>query len=277
MANQHSLVHLYDPPSVAEPNIIYSHIGEAVQDASTRLIYISGQIGEHKTHGLAKTEQEQVSLALENLASCLDTAGATVRDVLNLTFFVVTEDPMSSPCIPLLLKFLNGHKPTSTCVPVKNLATPGAIFEINAVAVVRNLAKLCLPQLPLHRVEWDVIVVGAGLSGLQAAMDCQKAGLSCLVLEAQDRVGGKTLSVPGEKGRGVVDLGAAFVNDTNQSKVAALAKRLGLDLVVQDTVGKSVVQNSGEQSQAFEASEFASVSDATFLTIDLALEFTADT
>lgn len=31
----------------------------------------------------------------------------------------------------------------------------------------------------------EVIVIGAGLSGLQAAIDCHQAGLTCLVLEAQ--------------------------------------------------------------------------------------------
>lgn len=42
----------------------------------------------------------------------------------------------------------------------------------------------------------DVVVVGAGLSGLRAALKVQAAGLSCIVVEAIDRVGGKTLTVP---------------------------------------------------------------------------------
>ncbi|KAM3523537.1 hypothetical protein NHJ13051_005043 [Beauveria bassiana] len=40
----------------------------------------------------------------------------------------------------------------------------------------------------------NVIVVGAGLSGLRAATEIHDAGLSYVVLEAMDRVDGKTLS-----------------------------------------------------------------------------------
>lgn len=40
----------------------------------------------------------------------------------------------------------------------------------------------------------DVIVIGAGLSGLSAAIVCHDKGLNVLVLEARDRVGGQTLS-----------------------------------------------------------------------------------
>lgn len=56
----------------------------------------------------------------------------------------------------------------------------------------------------------DVIIIGAGLSGLQAAVDVHKAGLSCLVLEANDRIGGKVLSLPNHhKSNAIVDLGPA--------------------------------------------------------------------
>ena len=68
------------------------------------------------------------------------------RRRLSLTFYVVAEDPMKSPALPLLLQFLNGHLPTSTYVPVQSWATPRVLFEINAVAAVRNPRKLSLPQ-----------------------------------------------------------------------------------------------------------------------------------
>ncbi|ETN46280.1 uncharacterized protein HMPREF1541_00464 [Cyphellophora europaea CBS 101466] len=85
--------------------------------------------------------------------------------------------------------------------------------------------------------EVDAIVVGAGLSGLQAALDLQKAGRSFLVLEARDRVGGKTRSVQRPDGKGVQELGAAWVNDTNQSLVWSYCQQFGLTSVVQNING----------------------------------------
>lgn len=100
----------------------------------------------------------------------------------------------------------------------------------------------------------DVVIVGAGLSGLTAAHELQKAGVSCLVLEARDRVGGKTWSVhvdPLNENK-VVDVGAAWINDTNQSEVYALARELGLELVVQNTAGKVVQEDIQGALSTFE-------------------------
>ncbi|KAK2672629.1 Flavin amine oxidase [Fusarium oxysporum f. sp. vasinfectum] len=92
----------------------------------------------------------------------------------------------------------------------------------------------------------DVIVIGAGLSGLQAAVDLDKAGLSYIVLEANDRVGGKTLSVPSSsKSDGIVDLSAAWINDSSQKEMYALAQEFGFDLIVQRTEGLSLDQSNG--------------------------------
>ncbi|CAG9990799.1 unnamed protein product [Clonostachys byssicola] len=88
----------------------------------------------------------------------------------------------------------------------------------------------------------DVIVIGAGLAGLQTAVKLHEAGLSVTVLEAQDRVGGKTLSVQASALGGTVDLGAAWINDTNQSEMYKLAQEFGFDLIEQRTTGEDVIQ-----------------------------------
>jgi monoamine oxidase len=110
-------------------------------------------------------------------------------------------------------------------------ALPEILFEIEASAAI--------PQHPTENV--DVVVVGAGLSGLQTAVDLHKAGLKVKVLEARDRVGGKTCSVPAQGS--ICDVGAAWINDTNQSRVYALAQRYKLDLITQNIQGKIVVDN----------------------------------
>ena len=90
----------------------------------------------------------------------------------------------------------------------------------------------------------DVVVVGAGLSGLQAATDVQNAGFSCVVLEAKDRVGGKTLSTTVKHGPGVLDLGAAWINDRTQYKMYALFKKFGFEPIIQRMKGDEVFRMS---------------------------------
>ncbi|NKZ77624.1 NAD(P)-binding protein [Rhodococcus hoagii] len=73
----------------------------------------------------------------------------------------------------------------------------------------------------------DVIVVGAGLAGLTAARRLVDAGLAVQVVEARDRVGGRTLNHDLGDGR-AVDSGGQFVGPT-QDRVLALAKELGVE------------------------------------------------
>ena len=65
----------------------------------------------------------------------------------------------------------------------------------------------------------DVVVVGAGLAGLAAARELRGAGRDVVVLEARDRVGGRTLNEPIGDGK-VVEIGAQWVGPT-QDRVLA--------------------------------------------------------
>lgn len=97
---------------------------------------------------------------------------------------------------------------------------------------------------------FDVVVVGAGFSGLQAAFSAQQAGLSVAIVEARDRVGGKSWTVPLSNGRGVADLGAAWVNDNLQPRVWSYIKKFGLqDKVVKQRLGHKAVMVTADNSR----------------------------
>jgi NADPH-dependent 2,4-dienoyl-CoA reductase/sulfur reductase-like enzyme len=72
----------------------------------------------------------------------------------------------------------------------------------------------------------DVAVVGAGLAGLSAARELEKAGHSVHVIEADSRVGGRVWA---EKTPGgvMIDWGAHFIAPQH-SRVRALADELGI-------------------------------------------------
>ncbi len=92
----------------------------------------------------------------------------------------------------------------------------------------------------------DVVIVGAGLAGLTAARLLHAAGRSVIVLEARDRVGGRTLNEP-ISSSAVTDLGAGYVGPT-QDRIMALAKEVGVKTFPVYNLGSNVLIVSGERS-----------------------------
>lgn len=74
----------------------------------------------------------------------------------------------------------------------------------------------------------DVVVLGAGLAGLSAARDLDRAGADVLVLEARDRVGGRVEQISVDAGR-PVQLGGELVGEAHTAYLG-LVEELGLTL-----------------------------------------------
>lgn len=78
--------------------------------------------------------------------------------------------------------------------------------------------------------QYDVIVLGGGLSGLRAARELGAAGKSVLVLEAQDRLGGRVYFDRFADTDTNVELGGGWFNTGFQPQVASEIERYALPI-----------------------------------------------
>ena len=92
--------------------------------------------------------------------------------------------------------------------------------------------------------EADVAIVGAGLAGLTAARELHAKGLEPVVLEARDRVGGRTLNESLGDGQ-VVEVGGQWIGPT-QDRIAALAREVGVDTFPTHVAGERLIELDGK-------------------------------
>jgi len=94
------------------------------------------------------------------------------------------------------------------------------------------------------QVEVDVVVIGAGFSGLSAADRLSSLGHSVLILEGRDRVGGRVLT--GEVAGVPVDFGGTWVSPKHTA-IRELASRFGCTITPQYDAGRHTLWTAGKR------------------------------
>ncbi len=113
----------------------------------------------------------------------------------------------------------------------------------------------------------DAIVVGGGLSGMAAAYTLAQEGLRVTVLEAKDRVGGRTHSDANTPG-GPLDLGGMLIGTTHD-RSRLLGETLGMSWVPARPSGSMTYRAEGQVVRAPDGGYPDSVAGSTSLAAEL--------
>jgi enamine deaminase RidA (YjgF/YER057c/UK114 family) len=131
-----SATHLEHVDGIADvPGIAVVSIG-----TGSRHVYVSGQVGQLSDGSFVEGGlRAQAAQAMRNLQTALAAAGATMRDVVKLTFLVVDWEPQKVGELfeASIEVFGDDIVPTaSTLHGVAALFDPAMLIEIDAVAIV---------------------------------------------------------------------------------------------------------------------------------------------
>jgi len=103
----------------------------------------------------------------------------------------------------------------------------------------------------------DLAIVGGGAAGISAAREARKRGLTAVILEASDRIGGRTYTI--DWNGHALDLGATWMHSADRNPVAALAQELGIAIDRAPARWRNQYRNLGyseeEQAESWKAME----------------------
>ncbi|HEX6505491.1 MAG TPA: NAD(P)/FAD-dependent oxidoreductase [Terriglobales bacterium] len=89
----------------------------------------------------------------------------------------------------------------------------------------------------------EVLVVGAGVAGMAAALDIVRQGVKVAIVEARDRVGGRVFSKPDAAANAPIELGAEFVHG-RPPEILDLLRELKIEPV--PTSGEDWCEENGQ-------------------------------
>ncbi|MEM7598248.1 MAG: NAD(P)/FAD-dependent oxidoreductase [Pseudomonadota bacterium] len=107
---------------------------------------------------------------------------------------------------------------------MSNLIGRRAVLAGLSMAGASPLLAQSLPTNP------DVVIIGAGSAGLSAGRVLQKAGVSFVIVEASDRVGGRAYTERARLGQ-PIDVGCSWINGATNNPYAKLGYENGFKMV----------------------------------------------
>jgi 2-iminobutanoate/2-iminopropanoate deaminase len=116
------------PGEMAE---IYSH---AIEVSSSRLLFISGQIGIGPDGSLSDSFAAQAEQAITNTVEILASAGMSADNIVKLTYFITDADDIPTLRIIRQNRWATKVPPAVTLLVVSALASPEYKIEIEAIA-----------------------------------------------------------------------------------------------------------------------------------------------
>jgi len=129
-------VRFNNPKTLAKPPG-YTYVVEAT--GPNRLIFLAGQLGldmDNQLVGGAGDFRAQAFKAFQNLGLALAAAGASFKDVVKINNYL-TDMSHLGILREVRDEFVNtAAPPASTTVAISQLARPGALFEVEAIAVL---------------------------------------------------------------------------------------------------------------------------------------------
>src|SRR5437764_13327044 len=123
----------FSNPDTMQKPPVYRHVVEVTGPGRT--VYFAGQLGIDKSGKMGANAREQMEIAFENVKAALDSIGATFENVVKLNNYIVDIATNIAHYREVRNKYVNtAAPPASTTVGVPQLARPGAIIEIEAIA-----------------------------------------------------------------------------------------------------------------------------------------------
>lgn len=112
----------------------YTHVVETTGPGRT--VYIAGQLGNDRDGRLAPDFRGQATQAFENLKAALEAVGGNIGQVVKITNYFTDINDLAT-FFEVRDQYVNTEAPpASTAVQISRLAREGALFEVEAIAVL---------------------------------------------------------------------------------------------------------------------------------------------